>query len=94
MSESTGINLISRKFRISNPNSLMDWIGSFGTEDIGVDIGTSNTVLFVKHKGLVFPEASVIAKRIFCLWNKSRGNGRENSISGQGYPANEAECNY
>lgn len=62
MSESTGINLISRKFRISNPNSLMDWIGSFGTEDIGVDIGTSNTVLFVKHKGLVFPEASVIAR--------------------------------
>lgn len=32
----------------------MDWIGSFGAEDIGVDIGTSNIVLYVKHKGLIF----------------------------------------
>ena len=26
----------------SGQSSLMDWIGSFGAEDIGVDIGTSN----------------------------------------------------
>lgn len=43
-------------------NSVMDWIGSFGSEDIGVDIGTSNVVVYVKHKGMVFPEASVVAR--------------------------------
>ncbi|MGN0954526.1 rod shape-determining protein [Dialister sp.] len=63
MSESTGTKKTSRKFSIpSGQNSLIDWIGSLGSEDIGVDIGTSNIVLFIKHKGLVFPEASVIAK--------------------------------
>ena len=42
--------------------SFLDWIGSFGAEDIGVDFGTSNIVIYVKNKGLVFPEASVVAK--------------------------------
>ena len=46
----------------SGQSSLMDWIGSFGAEDIGVDIGTSNIVLYVKHKGLIFSEASVLAR--------------------------------
>ena len=69
MSESTGINQSSPKIsRLSSQNSLLDWIGSFGSEDIGVDIGTSNIVLFMKHKGLVFPEASVIAR------NRRSGN--------------------
>lgn len=46
MSESTGINQSSPKIsRLSSQNSLLDWIGSFGSEDIGVDIGTSNIVL-------------------------------------------------
>ncbi|MEE0292109.1 MAG: rod shape-determining protein [Dialister sp.] len=63
MSESTGIKRSSSQFSVpSGQNSLIDWIGSLGSEDIGVDIGTSNIVLFIKHKGLVFPEASVIAK--------------------------------
>ena len=63
MSESTGIKQSSSQFSVpSGQNSLIDWIGSLGSEDIGVDIGTSNIVLFIKHKGLVFPEASVIAK--------------------------------
>lgn len=63
MSESTGIKKSSPKISMpATQNSLLDWIGSFGSEDIGVDIGTSNIVLFMKHKGLVFPEASVIAR--------------------------------
>ncbi len=48
--------------KLSSQNSLMDWIGSFGSEDIGVDIGTSHIVLYVKHKGIVFSEAAVIAR--------------------------------
>lgn len=42
--------------------SFFDWIGSFGSEDIGVDLGTSNIVIYLKNKGLVFPESSVVAR--------------------------------
>ena len=63
MSESTETKKKIRRIPgISSQNSLMDWLGSFESEDIGVDIGTSNMVIFVKRKGLVFPEASVIAR--------------------------------
>lgn len=41
--------------------SFFDWIGSLGSEDVGVDLGTSNIVLFIRNKGLVFPESSMIA---------------------------------
>lgn len=41
--------------------SLMDWMGSFGTEDIGVDLGTSNMVVYVRDKGIVLDEPSVVA---------------------------------
>lgn len=47
---------------ISKGHSLMDWIGSLGAEDIGIDIGTSNVVFYSKHKGIVFPEAAVVAR--------------------------------
>ena len=39
---------------------LLDWVGAFGAEDIGIDLGTSNAVIYVKNKGLVFPEAAVV----------------------------------
>ena len=55
-------NLTDKVQKLSSQNSLMDWIGSFGSEDIGVDIGTSHVVMYVKHKGIVFSEASVIAR--------------------------------
>lgn len=51
-----------KKLTRTGQGSLADWLGSFGSEDIGVDIGTSNIVVFIKHKGLVFPEATVIAR--------------------------------
>ena len=41
----------------------MDWIGSLGAEDIGVDLGSSNVVIYIKNKGLVLPESSVVAMR-------------------------------
>lgn len=41
---------------------MLDWVGAFGAEDIGIDLGTSNAVIYVKNKGLVFPEAAVVAK--------------------------------
>ena len=47
--------------------SFLDWIGSFGAEDIGVDFGTSNIVIYVKNKGLVFPELLVLATKVASL---------------------------
>lgn len=52
----------SEKASADAQRSFLDWIGSFGSEDIGVDFGTSNIVIYVKNKGLVFPEASAVAK--------------------------------
>lgn len=43
--------------------SFLDWLGSFGTEDIGIDLGTSNVVVYVKKKQLIYPEASAVAVR-------------------------------
>ncbi len=54
--------LAERARKLSSQKSLLDWIGAVGSEDIGVDIGTSNVVVYVKHKGIVFPEAAVIAR--------------------------------
>ena len=54
--------LAERAKKLSSQKSLLDWIGAVGSEDIGVDIGTSNVVVYVKHKGIVFPEAAVIAR--------------------------------
>ena len=42
---------------------IMDWIGSLGAEDVGVDLGTSNVVVYVKKKGVIFPESSAVAVR-------------------------------
>lgn len=40
--------------------SLADWLGGFGAEDIGVDLGSSNIVIYIKNKGLILPESSVV----------------------------------
>lgn len=50
--------------RMTRPGfSLMDWIGSFGTEDIGLDLGTSNVVVYVKKQKKIFQESSAVAAR-------------------------------
>ena len=43
--------------------SFIDWLGAFGSEDIGIDLGTSNVVIYVKKKRMVFPESSAVAMR-------------------------------
>ena len=57
-----GKSPLQRGMGISGNHSLLDWIGSFGAEDIGIDIGTSNVVFYIKRKGIVFPEAAVVAR--------------------------------
>ena len=36
-------------------------MGLFETSDIGIDLGTSSTLVFVKGKGIVLKEPSVVA---------------------------------
>lgn len=54
-------NTMPTSKKITTQRSFLDWLGSFGAEDIGVDLGTSNIVVYIKNKGLVFPEASIVA---------------------------------
>lgn len=37
--------LAEKAERLAGQKTLLDWIGSFGSEDIGVDIGTSKYFL-------------------------------------------------
>ena len=55
----------NKKTVIRRPGfSFFDWLGSLGTEDIGIDLGTSNVVVYVKKKRLVYPESSAVAVRV------------------------------
>ena len=48
---------------------LLDWVGAFGAEDIGIDLGTSNAVIYVKNKGLVFPVCGKgVCYFLFVVW--------------------------
>ncbi|MBS4176195.1 rod shape-determining protein [Lederbergia citrea] len=49
----------------------------FGTKDLGIDLGTANTLVFVKGKGIVLREPSVVAlqtdtKRIVAVGNDAK----------------------
>ncbi|MER2142133.1 MAG: rod shape-determining protein, partial [Priestia megaterium] len=36
----------------------------FGSRDVGIDLGTANTLVFIKGKGIVLREPSVVAKNV------------------------------
>ncbi|WP_438311178.1 rod shape-determining protein [Sporosarcina sp. FA9] len=36
----------------------------FGAKDVGIDLGTANTLVFIKGKGIVLREPSVVAKNV------------------------------
>ncbi len=39
----------------------MSWLNNLFTNDIGIDLGTANTLVYVKNKGIVLSEPSVVA---------------------------------
>ncbi|MCY7574349.1 rod shape-determining protein, partial [Bacillus pumilus] len=48
-----------------------------GTKDLGIDLGTANTLVFIKGKGIVVREPSVVAletdtKSIVAVGNDAR----------------------
>lgn len=49
----------------------------FGTRDLGIDLGTANTLVYVKGKGIVVREPSVVAlqkdtKQIVAVGNEAK----------------------
>jgi rod shape-determining protein MreB and related proteins len=40
---------------------ILDWLSGMFTSDLAIDLGTSNTLIYVKHKGIVINEPSVVA---------------------------------
>lgn len=56
--------LLKNKFKFQfDKYTFMDWLGSFGSENIGIDLGTSNMVVYLKEKGIIFSESSVVAMK-------------------------------
>ena len=41
--------------------SFLDWIGSLFSYDIGIDLGTANTLVSIRNKGVIISEPSVVA---------------------------------
>src|SRR3972149_7121351 len=41
---------------------MLDWIYSLVSHDLGIDLGTANTLVWVKGKGIMIREPSVVAR--------------------------------
>ena len=52
----------------------------FGNKDVGIDLGTANTLVFVKGKGIVLREPSVVAKNTKTGDIVAVGNNAKNMI--------------
>ncbi|MFD1705576.1 rod shape-determining protein [Siminovitchia sediminis] len=52
----------------------------FGTKDLGIDLGTANTLVFVKGKGIVLREPSVVAMNTETKKIVAVGNDAKNMI--------------
>lgn len=52
----------------------------FGAKDVGIDLGTANTLVFVKGKGIVLREPSVVAKNTKTGEIVAVGNDAKNMI--------------
>ncbi|MBS4199812.1 rod shape-determining protein [Bacillus sp. FJAT-49732] len=52
----------------------------FGTKDLGIDLGTANTLVFVKGKGIVLREPSVVALQTDTKKIVAVGNDAKNMI--------------
>ena len=51
-----------------------------GNRDVGIDLGTANTLVFIKGKGIVLREPSVVAKNIKTGEIRAVGNDAKNMI--------------
>ena len=62
----------------------MNYVLGFFAKDIGIDLGTSNTLISVKGRGIVVREPSVVAKdkyngNVIDIGMRSKRNAWENT---------------
>jgi len=48
--------------RSERTDCMLDWIFALLSHDLGIDLGTANTLVFVKDKGIMIREPSVVAR--------------------------------
>ena len=70
---------------------LLQKVARFLSSDIGIDLGTANCLVYVKDKGVVLNEPSVVAisersKEVLAVGEEAK---RENSGEHQGGPPHE-----
>ena len=63
---------------------ITDYIAGLFSHDLAIDLGTANTLVYVKGKGLICSEPSVVA-----VTNDS--NGRGDRVLAVGYDAKDKE---
>src|SRR5690625_6201116 len=57
------------------------WLGRFNfSQDLGIDLGTANTLVFVKSKGVIVREPSVVAKNLVTGEIEAVGSSARNMI--------------
>ncbi len=68
------------------------------TKYIGVDLGTANTLVYCKGKGIVLKEPSVVAVesesgRVLAVGREAEKHDWQNAGRGDGYPSHERRRN-
>jgi len=71
---------------------VFDFISGLFSKDIGIDLGTAYTVVYVKGKGIAISEPSVVAiqkasKRDNSCWGRGEKDDRKDAT---GYRSNKA----
>lgn len=61
--EKLKINLRKKTLKIPRPQALIGNIFGYFSHDVGIDLGTANILVWVKGKGVVIREPSVIARQ-------------------------------
>ena len=79
---------------------LFDYILGQFSNDLAIDLGTANTLVFVKGKGIVLNEPSVVAvhqdargmKKVLAVGNEAKSHAGANSGQYCSYQANARRC--
>ena len=75
----------------------MSFFSRFFSNDIGIDLGTANTLIFVKGEGIVLNEPSIVARQFatkegHCRRHGSQADGRPRERGYTDHPSLEGWC--
>ena len=72
-------------------------LSGFFSNDIGIDLGTANTLVYVRGKGIVLAEPSVVSvdsvtNEVLAVGHKAKAMLRKNSSQNPRCPPHERRC--